>query len=173
MKAEYTYQHGDRKTTVTVAQTKDGFQVSVDRNRYVLTNVNTQVNEVSFTVDKRRVKATTVHNKDKVWVNLPGQQCVLSKQAEPDPQRRKTISVDTDQSGNVLATMPGQVIDVLTKTGDRVETGQPLVILEAMKMELRLSAPFTGIIQTVDCIVGQTVDRDELLVKLTKPEAAS
>ena len=121
MKAEYTYQHGDRKTTVTVAQTKDGFQVSVDGNRYVLTNVNTQVNEVSFTVDKRRVKATTVHNKDKVWVHLNGHQYILSKQAEPDPQRRKTISADADQSGNVLATMPGQVIDVLTKTGDRVE----------------------------------------------------
>jgi biotin carboxyl carrier protein len=69
--------------------------------------------------------------------------------------------------------MPGQVRAVNTRPGDQVTKGQVLVVLEAMKMEIRLQAPFDGQVSAVDASVGQTVEREQVLVRLQRPQAAA
>ena len=69
-------------------------------------------------------------------------------------------------NGNVIAPMPGSVVAVLVAPGERVLTGQSLVTLTAMKMELACEAPFDGIVATVTCEPGQQVDADEVLVTI-------
>jgi acetyl/propionyl-CoA carboxylase alpha subunit len=51
----------------------------------------------------------------------------------------------------------GTVLRVLVEAGQRVQAGEPLGVLEAMKMELTLSAPIDGAVTDVDAIVGQQV----------------
>ena len=65
------------------------------------------------------------------------------------------------------ATMPGQVISVGIKEGDVVTKGQTLVILEAMKMELRVQAPYAGRVQRVLVKTGQVVERGQQLIEVT------
>lgn len=62
--------------------------------------------------------------------------------------------------------MPGLIVDVLVKEGDEVARGAALVVLEAMKMETRLTAPATGRVRCVHCAKGQTVERGQVLVEL-------
>ncbi len=62
--------------------------------------------------------------------------------------------------------MPGRVLDVLVAVGDVVAKGATLVLLEAMKMELRINAPLDGRITKVACVPGQIVARDQPLVEL-------
>lgn len=64
--------------------------------------------------------------------------------------------------------MPGQVRAVNVQPGDSVTKGQVLVVLEAMKMEIRLQAPFEGQVLAVDVTLGQTVEREQILVKLQR-----
>jgi propionyl-CoA carboxylase alpha chain len=67
---------------------------------------------------------------------------------------------------NVLACpMPGQVVEVLVKKGERVFRGQNLVILESMKMESGVPSPVDGIVAAVYAVSGQTVEADEILVQ--------
>jgi len=67
---------------------------------------------------------------------------------------------------NVLACpMPGQVLDVLVKKGDRVFRGQNLVVLESMKMESDVASPVDGVVAAVHAVSGQTVEADEILVQ--------
>jgi len=67
--------------------------------------------------------------------------------------------------GKVLtAPMPGKILEIKIKVGDHVESGQPLVILEAMKMENVMTAPATGIVKEIPIQVGANVNQGETLV---------
>ena len=60
--------------------------------------------------------------------------------------------------------MPGSVVRVLVSDGDVVEAGQPVVVLEAMKMEHTLTAPSAGTVTSVAVTVGAQVETGSLLV---------
>lgn len=63
------------------------------------------------------------------------------------------------------APMPGLVINILVKKGDKVEKGTPLLILEAMKMENTLKATREGVIKTIKCKPKQVVDKGAVLLE--------
>ena len=64
------------------------------------------------------------------------------------------------------APMPGLVRAVGVAAGDLVERGQTLVVLEAMKMEIRIAAPEPSRVVKVHCVVGNQVERGQVLVDL-------
>jgi 3-methylcrotonyl-CoA carboxylase alpha subunit len=73
-----------------------------------------------------------------------------------------TQSAGGDQ---VVAPMPGRIVLVKAKAGDTVEEGQELLVMEAMKMELALKAPRSGIIESVGAMQGEFVEADAVLVR--------
>ena len=62
--------------------------------------------------------------------------------------------------------MPGNVFKVECKVGQQVNAGDVLVVLEAMKMEIEVSAPVAGTVKAISATVGGTVNTDDLLVTL-------
>jgi acetyl/propionyl-CoA carboxylase alpha subunit len=71
-----------------------------------------------------------------------------------------------DANRTVVAPMPGTVIRVLAKQGDRVEARQPLVVVEAMKMETPLASPFDATVKQVHVAEGDRVTAGMALVEL-------
>jgi 3-methylcrotonyl-CoA carboxylase alpha subunit len=69
-------------------------------------------------------------------------------------------------SGSLAAPMPGKVIAVMVKPGDKVAKGDPLLILEAMKMEHTIAAPADGVVQEIHFAVGEQVPEGAELLKL-------
>ena len=67
--------------------------------------------------------------------------------------------------------MPGSVVDIKVETGCTVEQGDPIVVVEAMKMEHVLTAPAAGIV-TVTAVEGAQVARDEVLATVVDEAAA-
>ena len=67
-------------------------------------------------------------------------------------------------AGSLSAPMPGKIVRVDVKAGDKVRKGDPLVALEAMKMEHVITAPGIGIISSVKCAVGDQVEEGVELV---------
>lgn len=67
----------------------------------------------------------------------------------------------------VRAPMPGLVLEIQVEEGRSVETGDPLLVLEAMKMENELRAPVSGIVETIHVENGDAVDKNELLLEIT------
>jgi 3-methylcrotonyl-CoA carboxylase alpha subunit len=73
-------------------------------------------------------------------------------------------SATTAGAEHVVAPIPGRVASVLCKPGDTVARGQPLLVLEAMKMEMTLSAAMDGTVAAVRCAVGDMVQEGADLV---------
>ncbi len=65
---------------------------------------------------------------------------------------------------NVLAPMPGKIMELKVKVGDSIEEDDPVVILEAMKMEMPVASTATGKVTEIKCEEGQNVDGDAVLV---------
>ena len=74
--------------------------------------------------------------------------------------------------GVVRSPMPGTVLAVKAATGERVRAGQPLLIVEAMKMEHTISAPADGVVAELTAAVGQQVGLDEALAVISPAEQA-
>lgn len=66
---------------------------------------------------------------------------------------------------HVRAPMPGLIIDLKVKEGDRVATGDPLVILEAMKMENIIKAPGDATVKSVKVRLGEGVEKNQVLIE--------
>lgn len=66
----------------------------------------------------------------------------------------------------VTAIMPGQVREVLIAVGDAVTRGQTLLLLEAMKMEIRVTAPADGVVTALLVAQGDVVERGQSLIEL-------
>ena len=78
---------------------------------------------------------------------------------------RGAKSSDKDEGG-LSAPMPGTVLDVMVREGQRVREGQPLMTIEAMKMEHRILAPKAGEVISINFNQGERVDMGSVLVEL-------
>ncbi len=68
--------------------------------------------------------------------------------------------------GKITPPMPGQIVDVLVEEGDTVDAGDPLVVLEAMKMQNEITAPGDSTVEDVLVSVGDAVEADDVLLVL-------
>ncbi|MFH9349712.1 biotin carboxylase N-terminal domain-containing protein [Kitasatospora sp. NPDC017646] len=103
---------------------------------------------------------------DRVYVDTPtGSTAFTVLPRYPDP------TAGTDP-GALLAPMPGTVVRTTAAVGDTVCAGQPLLVLEAMKMEHRVTAPADGILAELRVTPGEQVDLGTLLAVVKSPEAA-
>jgi len=68
--------------------------------------------------------------------------------------------------GSVGAPMPGEVLAVKVKVGDKIEKGDSLAILSAMKMEMVVQAPVSGIVKSITAEKGMKLEGDDLLLDI-------
>lgn len=73
----------------------------------------------------------------------------------------------TSRDGRIKAPIPGLIKHIMVNQGDTVEVGQPLLVLEAMKMENEIRVPRAGIVSQLNVHTGQIVTLHELLAEIT------
>lgn len=114
-------------------------------------------------IDGQSWEAGCVPSPDGYLVDVVG---VTTNVAVVDP-RRKALKLGVGAAGGLVSTqMPGRVVRVLVKAGDVVKKGQPLIVVEAMKMENELKSPVDGTVGEVYAHEGQTVESGAKLVRV-------
>ncbi len=83
-----------------------------------------------------------------------------------DAQSLQASDAASSTVGEVRAAMPGKVVKVVCKVGDVVKAGQPLLVIEAMKMENELRAAGGGRVESIAVREGQTVEGGQVLLVL-------
>ncbi|MFW5748819.1 MAG: biotin/lipoyl-containing protein, partial [Chloroflexota bacterium] len=124
------------------------------------------VDALTLVIDGHRQHFTLANDGDRWWVHTDGHTHTLDWQT-PLPLPGQTAAA----AGSLRAPMPGQVIRVEVSAGQHVQQGALLLVLEAMKMEHRIEAPYDGVVGSVHYGVGDTVQADAALLEI-EPEAA-
>lgn len=121
--------------------------------------------KLDLLMDGQRVTAYVSLADAKRWVTINGQTLELTK---PAAGRRKGGRGPHHAAGTlrVTAPMPGQIRAVNVSEGDAVTKGQTLLVLEAMKMEIRIHAPRDGVVKKLFVQQGQTVEREQILIEV-------
>jgi len=70
------------------------------------------------------------------------------------------------KEGHVTSSMPGTIVDIMVKVGDKVKAGDPVLVIEAMKMENEVPATIAGTVKAVNVAKGDSVNPDEALVEI-------
>jgi len=167
MKRELQYQSGDGTVTVVVERNGDRYRVRVGDREYLVRARLGDRGRIDMGIENQRLRAYVARKKDRTapnvtYVGLDGGTWSLSK-----PKSRRWRSGGAgDTAGALTATMPGLVLDVLVAPGDAVVKGDTLVLMEAMKMELRITAPADGVVSAIGCEAGQIVERGRVLVEI-------
>ncbi len=79
------------------------------------------------------------------------------------PASREQPAAVTPAKGGILAPMPGVLLRYAVEEGQRVKAGEPVVVLEAMKMENTLPSPVDGTVSSLPLRPGDTVAKDAVL----------
>jgi geranyl-CoA carboxylase alpha subunit len=158
---ERRYSLGTADIAVRVETNGQGYLVSVGDRRYTVALRRDDHGCLTLDVDGRQVHAVVAQDGQRRWVSIEGVPYVL----DPAYERRvnKTLA---DARDSLAAQMPGQVTGVYVTPGDHVERGQKLVVLEAMKMELQVTAPHAGRVRAVRVGIGDIVKRGQTLVEV-------
>jgi biotin carboxyl carrier protein len=119
-------------------------------------------------IDSRRYPIFSARLEDSILVSV-GPASFEFKPVEAASRRRAHGLA----AHEIIAPMPGKVLKVLVRDGDLVEAGQPMVVLEAMKMETTLAAEGAAMVKHVRVEEGQTVDHGAVLIELSPPPASS
>jgi len=98
---------------------------------------------------------------------------VEAPEAVAAPKRRGGGGGKKKRSGTVSSSIPGKVVTVEVGEGQRVEEGQVILILEAMKMQNEIQAPVSGTVTSVQCEEGEAIEANVPLVVIEPdPEPA-
>jgi 3-methylcrotonyl-CoA carboxylase alpha subunit len=119
--------------------------------------------EVLLEMDGKRRRAFLAANGDEIYVCLDGRTWLFKSVDESAQSVAKTSQETSDR---IVALMPGLVTKIYVRQGDRVQKGQPVVVLEAMKMENTLVAPQSSVIRQVKVSERMQVDAGAVLVEL-------
>lgn len=79
---------------------------------------------------------------------------------------KKPLIMKKKACGDIKATLPGEVLEIMVKIGDKIEKGDPVLILESMKMENELVSPKDGVVAKILVQVGQSVKKDEIMIQV-------
>ncbi len=157
---------GERTHSVEIEEIdKSLYRVAVDGNEFLVDGKRTGLTNYSLIVDNRSFEVDVDISEDEYRVLVDGRSYHIHLLDE------RRMRLGGFQSGiqlqgrqEVSAPMPGKVIAVLVGEGDRVEKGQGLVIVEAMKMENEVRSPISGEVKEVRVKAGEALEVGNILV---------
>jgi biotin carboxyl carrier protein len=157
-----TWMLGENSITVELSSTAEGGTVRIGDRDYTFRIVAWEVNSGLIEMNGRRLRFHWTKQQHTTFLWLNGHYYALvhtqPHSAVPTALAEPTLAV--------TARMPGTIVQVSVRPGERVTKNQPLLVMESMKMESVLRAPKAATVAKVDCKPGDIVEMGKALIVL-------
>lgn len=165
---DFAFGAGSRHYLVSLDEDKDNFVLHVGDEQ-----VRTQITKrapgaLTFLIEDKPQLGYYAIDGDTIWVHINGKTDKLDL-SSGEFQRQHAQVLDLSPDATVRAPMPGQIRSLRVKEGGIVEKGEVILILEAMKMEIRILATQSGFISRLPIREGERVERDSVLAEIGNP----
>ena len=155
---------------VSVQKKGDDFDIQVDGETMAVDSVKELGNLISFSLEGDAHRIYIVDDDGKMHMQIDGEQY----HAE-DMSARESSAASGDQSSHeseleICAPMPGKILKISVSEGDKVSPKQPLLIVEAMKMENSIVSRGEGIVRKINFKEGDVVDTGQPIIELDPVE---
>ena len=167
MTERFEVEVGGRRLEVGVTTSDTGIRVALDGRAIDVDVARIDAQTLSLLCDTRSFEAVVTPDPGSpshYTVRVAGVPVMVAVNGFRRRSRKEEHGGSASTPQRVTAPMPGKIVRVLVKTGDAVRARQPLVVVEAMKMENELRAARDGTISDVSAREGESVDAGALLV---------
>jgi len=149
-----------------------GAQVAIGAGEPVAVRVKRSGDELLVGLDEATLTFRYALDGRTVWLGRDGQAWAITE-VPAAGRRGRAAGAAENSAGTVRSPMPGTVLSVRVSAGDTVTAGQPLAVIEAMKMEHAVTAPLAGIVAELPVKAGQQVRMDETVAVITRGDERS
>jgi len=157
------FEYSNQQYDLNLVSTGKSFRANIGDKSVDVEIIHVGNGKLDLLIDGERVTAFVSPENAKRWVTVNGQTFVLTK---PAAGARKGGHGHHHAAGELTAPMPGQVRAVNVSEGGAVTKGQTLLVIEAMKMEIRIQSPQDGVVKKLLVKQGQTVEREQILIDI-------
>lgn len=146
------------------------FEIESNKNTFSINgeekNIKIEkIDEYKFRIksDKSELIAYGKKVKDKYFVNIEGRQYVFTEMED-----EFAAEIQNEDRAEITTPMPGNVVKIIAKLNDIVEDGDPLLVIEAMKMETTIYSPIKGIVKEINVAEKEQVDPVKYMMLIEK-----
>ncbi len=156
------FQSRDRIYEVSLERQGEAYRAVVDGQAFDLELIDSQAGVLTVRFNGRPAIIYYAPDGSSLWLSQGG----CTYRMDKPSQRRNPSTGEAGGGQAVHSPMPAQVRAVQVGEGDVVEKGDTLLLLEAMKMEIRVKSPAAGRVKRLLVSNGQAVERDQILAEI-------
>ena len=164
IEVQLTGPSGKKLRTVELERDADRWKISLDGQPVNIDAVEIGPNTLSLLLEGQSYEVRITPSPDGVLKLQTGLQEFTAEVVDPRAWRgRRHGALEVEGRQQIVAPMPGKVVRILVQAGDKVEAGQGLLVVEAMKMQNEIRSPKGGTIERLHVREGQPVNAGEVL----------
>jgi 3-methylcrotonyl-CoA carboxylase alpha subunit len=158
------YEHNNHVYNITVERRDDQFFITYDNNEYTVTATELKPGQLSVQLGDRVIKSVISQGGDNKFVFIDGN---IFKVKRIELTGRKTTE---KKEGDLHSPISGTVVTVKAKEGSPVKKDDVILVIEAMKMEYLIRAPYDGVVKKIHFKQKDQIEIGQLTAELVKKE---